>query len=141
MDRDGYGPRPHQSEIERLLEDARTLSPAGVERVAAGWDKRGDDEAFHHAEQAALRAIEHEQRGIEWDALRNELLGLTERGQPLVAWRAEHGDVGHKAENALLAAAMAITAGPDLDSHSRETLRRPIAAALPWVVGPPATMT
>ena len=65
--------------------------------------------------------------------LRNQILGLTERGQPLVAWRAEHGPVGHKAEEALLAAALAITAGDALGPQ-RATLLRPMAEALPWLL-------
>ena len=134
MDRDGYGPRPDQTQLQRLLEDCRTLSPAGVERVASGWDKRGEAGAFHEAEAAALKAVEAENRGPEWDRLRNELLGLTERGEPLVAWRREHGEVGHKAEDALLAAALALVAGSDLDRQHRETLRRPMGEALPWLL-------
>jgi hypothetical protein len=113
MDADGYGPRPGQSPIERLLEDCRTLSPAGIERVAAGWDGR-DAGSFHDAEQAALRAVEQAGRRSQWDQLRNTLLGLTERGEPLVPWRREHGPVGHKAEDALLAAALALMDGTRL---------------------------
>jgi hypothetical protein len=133
-DIEGYGPRPGQAPIERLLEDCRTLSPSGIERVAEGWQQRGPDEAFAEAERLAVQAIERSNRGGQWDALRNELLGLTERGTPLVAWRAEHGQVGHQAEDALLAAALALTAGDDLDRAHRQILLRPMARALPWLL-------
>jgi hypothetical protein len=137
MDDDGYGIRPGQTAIDRLLEDCRTLSPSGIERVANGWARRGDPKVFTEAERAALHTIEAENRGLEWDALRNNMLGLTERGQPLVAWQAEHGDTGHKAEEALMAAALALVAGERLDAHHRTILVRPMSEALPWLV--PAT--
>lgn len=133
MDRDGYGPRPGQSEVDRLLEDSRTLSPAGIERVAAGWHP-GQERAIHTAEQEALRVLERGGRSSAWDDLRNRILGLTERGEPLVSWRVEHGDVGHRAENALLTAALALLAGADLSPDASETLRRPMAGALPWLL-------
>ena len=132
-DTEGYGARPGQPPIDRLLEDCRTLSPAGVERVAAGWDRRAADGAFADAERAALDAVEAAGRTQEWDNLRNQLLGLTERGQPLVAWRMEHGPIGHKAEDALLAAALALTAGDALDPQVRALLLRPMSEALPWL--------
>lgn len=135
MDRDGYGPRPGQSQVDRLLEDSRTLSPLGVERAAEGWGQRGDEVEFHEAERAALSAVDAAGATPEWRALRERILGLTERGQPLVAWRQEHGDAGHKAENALLAAALALVAGPGLDRETSVRLRRPLSDALPWLLG------
>ena len=33
MDQDGYGYRADDRGIERLLQDSRTLSPAGIERA------------------------------------------------------------------------------------------------------------
>jgi hypothetical protein len=135
MDFEGYGKRPGQSPIDRLLEDSRTLSPAGVERAAAGWDRHvGAGEAsYRKAEQAALRQIEATGKGADWDELRNRLLGLTERGTPMVAWRVEHGSTGHKGENALLGAALALVAGPELPAEHRDALLRPMAEALPWL--------
>lgn len=132
-DTEGYGTRPGQTPLERLLEDCRTLSPAGVERVAQGWERHGGDGVIHASEQAALGAVEASGRGSEWDDLRNRLLGLTERGQPLVAWRLEHGVTGHRAEDALLAAALALTAGEALDARHRAALLRPMSEALPWL--------
>jgi hypothetical protein len=133
LDRDGYGDRPNQTAVERLLEDCRTLGPAGIERTAVGWDHRRPD-LYAEAEREAVRVVEATGRGGAWDDLRNRLLGLTERGAPLVAWRAEHGDVGHKAEDALLGAALALVARPELDSHHGEILVRPMASALPWLL-------
>ena len=133
-DVEGYGPRPDQSETSRLLEDARTLSPAGVERAASGWDRGRNAAAFRDAEERALEVIERAGRRAQWDSLRNQILGLTERGQSLVAWQQEHGEVGHKAERALLAAALAVTAGDDLDPDHARVLRSPLAEALPWLL-------
>ena len=135
-DTEGYGPRPGQSDLERLLEDCRTLSPLGVERVAKGWDRFASgplNTEYHEAEQTALHVVESSGRIEEWDRVRSEILGLTEFGQPLVAWRVEHGEVGHKAENALLGAALALVAGRDLDPRHRQILLRPMADALPWL--------
>lgn len=141
MDVEGYGEREGQSALDRLLEDSRTLSPAGVERAAAGWERHaGDRGAWHRAEQAALRELEASGEGERWDEVRNRLLGLTERGTPLVAWRAEHGDTGHRAENALLGAALAIVADR-LDREHRETLLRPMAEAMPWLLTAPTSTT
>jgi hypothetical protein len=133
VDSDGYGQRPNQSAVERLVEDCRTLGPAGIERIAAGWDRRTPD-LYAEAEREALRVVETTGRVGGWDDMRNRLLGLTERGSPLIAWRAEHGDTGHKAEDALLGAALALLARPELDSHHGETLVRPMATALPWLL-------
>jgi len=138
MDRDGYGVREGQSPVERLLEDCRTLSPAGIERIAAGWERHAAGAAahtlYHAAERAALHALEASGRTAEWDELRNRVLGLTERGVPLIAWRVEHGAAGHRAEDALMGAALALLAGPGLDGAHRATLLRPMAEALPWLL-------
>ena len=132
-DADGYGPRPGQAPIDRLLDDVRTLSPAGIERVATGWDRHANS-VLREAEAQALRAVDAEGRRQEWEDLRGRLLGLTEQGEPLVAWRFEHGPVGHKAEEALIAAALALTAGDTLDPRHLEALVRPMAEALPWLL-------
>ena len=132
-DADGYGPRPGQPPLERLLDDVRTLSPAGIERVATGWDRHSNG-VLREAETQAMHALEAEGRRQEWDDLRAQLLGLTEEGEPLVAWRFEHGPIGHKAEEALIAAALALTAGDTLDRKHRTALLRPMAEALPWLL-------
>jgi hypothetical protein len=139
MDRDGYGTRTGQTALERLLEDARTLSPLGIERVAAGWQQHaggGTHQAYHEAERAALHVLETTRRAPQWDELRNQILGLTERPGAMVSWRLEHGDLGHQAEDALLGAALALLAGKDLDKVHHDTLVRPMAEALPWLLSP-----
>jgi len=139
-DRDGYGARPGQGDIDRLLEDARTLSPLGVERAAQGWVDHagsGTHPAWHEAEHSALHALETSKplRSPEWDELRNRILGLTENRNALVAWKLEHGETGHNAENALLGAALALLAGSSLDAKHRRVLSAPMAEALPWLGG------
>jgi hypothetical protein len=141
MDRDGYGARRGQSDLERLLEDCRTLSPLGVERVAKGWIEHagaGAHPVWHEAEAAALRVLETTGRTPEWDALRNRILGLTERRDALISWRLEHGEVGHRAEDALLGATLALMAAPELDAAHSRALLAPMAEALPWLGGAPA---
>jgi hypothetical protein len=137
-DREGYGPREGQSDIDRLLEDARTLSPLGVERAAQGWvthASSGTHETWHEAERAALHVIETNQRTMAWGELHRGILGLTENEGALVAWHLEHGEKGHQAESALLGAALALTAQPQLDAAHRRVLLAPMAEALPWLSG------
>lgn len=136
VDPDGYGARQGQSEIDRLFEDARTLSPLGVERAADGWERhagRGYHESWHEAEKAALHTVESTNRAREWDDLRGRILGLTEGRSALVAWREEHGEKGHHALEAFLGAALALVAGNELDRSHGAVLRAPMAEALPWL--------
>lgn len=136
-DTEGYGPRPGQNDIDRLLEDARTLSPLGVERAAEGWSRHaggGTHQSWHDAERAGLHVVETRLRAGAWDELRGRILGLTESGQgALVAWRIEHGETGHHAESALLGAALGLLARPDLDRAHTRALLAPMAEALPWL--------
>src|SRR6267143_1571008 len=131
VDAEGYGFPEHKRTIARLMEDVRILSPAGVERIAQGWDEHVGETglpAFREAEKAALHAIEQADRGAAWDELRRTLFGLTESGAALISWRAEHGDMGHKAENAAFAAALGLLAD-GLIGKQQETLLRPMAEA------------
>lgn len=135
VDAEGYGAK--EQGLERLLTDARVLSPAGIERVAWGWDRHEDPrlmERFHEAERIALRALEKNNRGQAWDDARKRILDLTEGRTSLEDWKAEHGDVGHKAERALLAAALGILALDKLDHEHYVTLVRPMSEALPWLL-------
>lgn len=136
FDAEGYGFPEHQRTLARLMADIRVLSPSGVERAAAGWDRhaRLHESAVHDAEKAALHAIEQADRGPAWDEVRRNLFGLTESGQALVSWRAEHGDIGHKAEQAALAAALGLVAGNLIKTEQAHTLVRPLAEALPWLL-------
>lgn len=143
MDRDGYGYPRTQSGIDRLLEDARTLSPAGIERVAWGWDRHEDPAhvtGFRQAEKEALKAVEGSDRGPQWEDVRRRILDLTEGRSSLVSWKAEHGDVGHKAERAMLGAALGIVARDRIDHRQYTDLVRAMAEALPWLLpeAPPA---
>ena len=135
VDAEGYGAK--EEGLARLIADARVLSPAGIERAAWGWDRHEDPrimERFHEAERAALRALEKSDRGPQWDDARKRILDLTERRTSLEDWKAEHGDVGHKAERALLAAALAIVARDKIDHPHYVTLVRPMSEALPWLL-------
>jgi hypothetical protein len=136
IDTDGYGPRPDHGDLDRLLEDARTLSPLGVERAAQGWAAHagsGTHASWHEAERAALHVLETTRRAPAWDELRGRILGLTEGQGALIAWRLEHGEVGHHAESALLGAALALMARPDLDRPHARVLLAPMAEGLPWL--------
>ena len=137
IDADGYGFPEHQRTLARLMEDVRVLSPAGVERVARGWDLHVGPKAlqtFLDAEKAATHAIEQADRGAAWDLVRSSLFGLTESGDALVSWKAEHGEIGHKAERAAFAAALGLVASNLIDKEQAANLMRPMAEALPWLL-------
>jgi hypothetical protein len=137
FDAEGYGFPEHDRTLARLMSDIRVMGPAGVERAAQGWDDfaaGARHAAFHEAERAATHAIEQKDRGPAWDALRSSLFGMTESGQALVSWKAEHGDTGHKAEDAAFGAALALVASDIITPHQYETLVRPMGEALPWLV-------
>ena len=137
LDAEGYGFPQQQRTLARLIDDVRVLSPSGVERVAAGWDEHVGDKGlpeFRDAERAALHAIEKADRGPAWDEVRRTLFGLTESGAALISWRAEHGEMGHKAENAAFAAALGLLADGLISKEQQATLLRPMAEALPWLL-------
>jgi hypothetical protein len=89
---------------------------------------------MHEAEKAALHAIEQADRGPAWDEVRKNLFGLTESGAALVSWKAEHGDIGHKAESAAFMAALGLVAGNLVTKEQAATLVRPLSEALPWLL-------
>jgi hypothetical protein len=135
VDAEGYGAKDQG--LDRLIGDARVLSPAGIERVVWGWDRHEDPrimERFHEAERTALRALEKSNRGQQWDDARKRILDLTEGRTSLEDWKAEHGDIGHKGERALLAAALGILARDLIDHDHYVTLVRPMSEALPWLL-------
>jgi len=137
VDAEGYGFPEHHRTLARLMEDVRVLSPAGVERVALGWDRHVGThglQALHDAEKAATHAIEQADRGAAWDEVRRSLFGLTESGDALVSWKAEHGEIGHKAEGAAFAAALGLVASNLITRHQAARLMRPLAEALPWLL-------
>jgi hypothetical protein len=136
VDAEGYGFPEHQQTLARLMDDIRVLSPAGVERVARGWDEHVGAkglQAFHDAEKAATHAIEQADRGPAWDLVRRSIFGLTESGNALVSWKAEHGEIGHKAERAAFAAALGLVAANLISKEQAAILKTPLAEALPWL--------
>lgn len=136
-DAEGYGYREGEEGIDRLMNDARVLSPAGIERAAWGWDRHEDPAAmqrFHDAERAALRQLEQSNRSATWDNARQRILDLTEGRSSLVSWKAEHGDLGHKAERSLLGAALGLLTRDRISHDQYVTLVRPMAEALPWLL-------
>lgn len=137
LDAEGYGFPEHERTLARLIGDVRVMGPAGVERAATGWDKHvgshGHD-AYRAAERAATHALEQNDRGSVWDAFRSSLFGLTESGEALVSWKAEHGDTGHKAESGAFGAALALVAADLITPQQFATLVRPMAEALPWLL-------
>jgi hypothetical protein len=123
--------------VDRLLSDLRVMSGAGIERAAWGWDRHEDAAAlkrFRDAESAALRLLEASDRAGDWDDLRRRILDVTEGRGSLVAWRAEHGPAGHRAEQAALGAGLALLAGSELLEDERIALLRPMDEALPWLL-------
>lgn len=135
-DADGYGERRGQDPTGRLLEDLRTFGTMSIERVAAGWDKHEASglERLHEAEKSALKALEDADQAPGWEDLKRQILDQTEGRASMVAWRAEHGEAGHKAERAALAAALALTAAGRIDNEQYRTLAKPMAEALPWLL-------
>src|SRR6266571_989053 len=93
LDAEGYGYGSHEEGLERLLTDARVLSPAGIERAAWGWDR--------HEDPTAMQRFR---------------------------------DAGHKAERALLGAALGILTRDRLSHEQYVTLVRPMSEALPWLL-------
>ena len=138
VDADGYGYKRDERGLARLLEDMRTLSPAGIARVADGWDTHAAGESaherFHEAEKAALHQMEAGNLAEAWEDTRRQILDLTEGRGAMNDWKAEHGEIGHKAESAALGAALAITASGLLTGTQYRTLVAPMAEALPWLV-------
>jgi hypothetical protein len=137
LDAEGYGFPEHPRTLKRLIDDIRVLSPAGVERAAQGWDEHATGQglkALHEAEKAALHAIEKADRGPTWDEVRRNLFGMTESGGALISWKAEHGEIGHKAEDAAFMTALALVAGDLISQQQSATLMRPMSEALPWLL-------
>ena len=54
-----------------------------------------------------------------------------------MSWKVEHGQTGHHAELAALGAALALHAAGYLDRAHTQTLARPMAEALPWLLSLP----
>ena len=140
MDADGYGFRPDERTVDRLLQDFRTLSPAGIERAAWGWDQHvggAGRERFGKAEEAALEAIKRRGAADRWLGVRAQVYGLTEGDHRVISWEAEaeehHGHT-RSAEHAAYGAALALVAGDAIDENTHRVLLTPLAEALPWLL-------
>jgi hypothetical protein len=127
---------PRPEDLERLAADLRVLDRTGIERAAWGWDRHEQRglEPYHAAEKAALAAVEKTDIGPDWEAYRRRLFGLTEARGALVAWKAMHGDMGHKAERAAFGAALGLFAKHGVDEATYAALAEPMAEALPWLL-------
>lgn len=140
MDADGYGFRPDERTVDRLLQDFRTLSPAGIERAAWGWELHGgksDRERFAKAEEAALDEIRKRGDWDRWEAVRAAVYNLTEGDHRVVSWEAEHeehDEHSRAAEHAAYGAALGLVAGEAIDERTRRVLLTPLAEALPWLL-------
>ncbi|HVB14853.1 MAG TPA: hypothetical protein VNH38_08875 [Candidatus Dormibacteraeota bacterium] len=136
-DIDGYGFAAQGRNVGRLTADIRELDSVGIERIARGWDRHVGEaqmDEFRAAEQAASEVIESSDLVPRWHEVRESLLSLTEGKSALVSWKAEHGELGAKAERAALAAALGLVAGAESDHPELEILLRPMAEALPWLL-------
>ena len=137
LDAEGYGFPEHDRTLARLIDDIRVMGPAGVERAAQGWDDFAagpKHAAYRDAERAATHAIEQNDRGDAWDTVRSSMFGMTESGGALISWKAEHGEVGHKAEDAAFGAALGLVASDLIPPEQYGRLVRPMGEALPWLL-------
>lgn len=114
----------------------RVLGPSGIERIAWAWRRYGSP---HLAECDA--ALEGARRGVAengeseaWHAAERDLKELTEGHDAQESWRAEAGDVGRTAEDAMLHAALALIARPFIDAEAYRTLVKTASEALPWLL-------
>lgn len=134
MDAEGYGYAPGEPPLQRLSNDLRVLGSAGIHRIAAAMrDQDTGLVELRRAEKLALQVIDTHGLYDQWHTFRNAFLAATEGPGALLDWKAEHGESGHLAERAVLAAGMALVARPHLDATVRRTLLRATAAALPWL--------
>lgn len=136
VDREGYGYGEHQSLIERLLGDLRTLGPSGIERIAGGFSRLESDgghDGYRALERQAIHALEQAGRGGAWDELQAQIHHLTDGGGSLQSWQVEHGETGHLAEAAVLGGALGLLAMPEISRDDYLSLAGPLGEALPWV--------
>src|SRR5438045_1054252 len=83
---------------------------------------------------AGFAQIDNQDLGVGWDEFRQKLFGLTESAGALINWKARHGQLGHKAENAALGAALGLFSREHLTREQYASLVEPMAEALPWLL-------
>ena len=112
------------------------MDAGGIDRAAWGWDRHESRglARYHDSEKQAIAAIEKAELAPEWEDYRRRLFGLTEAKGALVAWKAMHGDKGHKAERAAFAAALGLFAQHLIATQEHVALVEPMAEALPWLL-------
>jgi hypothetical protein len=125
--------------LERLESDLHVLSPVGIERAAWGWDRHEQRnlDAYRAAEQTAVRAIERQDAGADWDEWRRRLFDEVEGRQALVGWKTEHqahAEHVHKAERAAFGAALGVFVQPWISHAHYAALVTAMAEALPWLL-------
>ena len=136
MDSDGYGYTADDHGVGRLLEDLRTLSPSGIERVAHGWELYGLPhlERYHEAEAAALAAIENAHLTTDWESIQRA--GARPHRGPVVAGVVEGRTWREGSPRGGGGARRCAGAARGRPSRPRATPRRslrPMAEALPWL--------
>lgn len=127
---------PNPKDLDRLVSDLRVFDANGIERAAWGWDRHEERglAPYHRAEKEAIAYIERSDLGGAWEEFRRRLFGLTESPGALVAWKAKHGDRGHKAERAAFGAALGLFAHHGIARDEHIALVEPMAEALPWLL-------
>lgn len=137
VDSDGYGYGGTERGVRRLQDDMREMGEFSVERAAEGWDRLSEQQRwveFEAAQRQALGLIVNGGREAEWREVHAQLTGLTEGAVALQSWRDEHGEVGRKAEQAAVAAALALMVEDQIDDSQAQVLLTPMGEVLPWLL-------
>lgn len=118
-----------EGELQRLLDDCRVMGHSAIERVATSW--RAHSENSEDAHQRVLGAVRGDP---SWLAAEAAIRHMTEGHSAQIAWRAEDSETGRTAEEAVIHAALALTAGGRISRADRHLLLKPLAETLPWLL-------